>query len=177
LGQVDRGLSPTTLRRASTCQSKPPPILPCPALPVSKRRRISDSQVADICDSVAQRHRQALLASSLECLDNHEPSYWLRTTVREIGERVLAGRVEFCAHLGVGSSVYMAAWRPDLAMCRECSPQLWDGLRGTSDDARCDRCGQVVADGRINGGLLVLGAVLLTFGLCDECAAREGTLA
>lgn len=139
-----------------------------------KRRRISDAQVADICDSVARWHRQAFLSIiDMHSRDNHEPSHWMRSRVAEMGQRAVAGRVEFCPHLGVGSPVMMALWRPDLAVCLACSPQLWSGMRGTPDDGTCDRCGASDPDG-VYGGALLLGAVLLAFGLCDGCAAREG---
>ena len=150
---------------------------------MAKRRRISDPQVAEMCEVVGRWHGRVFTAAverralPMRSIDNHEPSWWLRSTVDELGQRVVAGQVDFCPHLGVGSSVYMALWRPDIAVCRTCWPRLWSGMRGTPDDAQCDRCGGHDRHGKINGGLLVLGAVILTFGLCDDCAAREGTLA
>jgi hypothetical protein len=90
--------------------------------------------------------------------------------VNEIGRRLIAGEVGACGCPHLRLPMVHAMWRPECVTCLPCR-----GLLATDsadpEDKTCDRC-------RRRAPGLVLGmvrtpAVVVIFGLCDECRRRE----
>jgi hypothetical protein len=96
---------------------------------------------------------------------NHESSQWLR-------ERFRSGPNSWCSHVTLPLD---PATTPVLLT-------LWDGYltcgRCPVSPGRqtCDRCGRFCSDEpdqRIRFAELLVGLVVVAFGLCPACAARE----
>lgn len=87
--------------------------------------------------------------------------------VRELDARALFG-LATCGHLPASPAVgWWIAWAPDLMRCVRCASDVLRATRGTREDQRCDGCGQVVD--WIHSGVLQVGPVVITFGLCGDC--------
>lgn len=93
-------------------------------------------------------------------VDHHEPSFWLRSRLVGLTCRPLPT----CGH---NNPTFAALWRPEV-VCALCAPTL--RAQG-EDDFRRDRCG--VVEHPITLGAVVFHALLVSFGLCSSCAAKE----
>lgn len=107
---------------------------------------------------------------------NHEPSFWLRTRLADLGTRLLTGQLETCPRLRPHHDACVALWASDWVACG------WLGcghcksrVRLTGDaDRTCDRCSTVVDT--IHPEIVAAGPnLLVTFGLCAPCHQREGS--
>ena len=107
-------------------------------------------------------------------LNNHEPSWWLRSQLDELVDGWAREGVRACRHLRLGQGVGIAAlYRPDLLTCPDRCAHLFK-LDGPAD-FQCDRCHEqsdtlagIVYDTDLDGMRL-----LVLFGLCVDCEAKE----
>jgi hypothetical protein len=91
---------------------------------------------------------------------------WLASQVDVYAAHAAAGTLRCCPHLGLSPQVaHTAAWAPDRLVCSLCVLQLRPA--SLAEDCTCDRCHQLSP--AIHAGVLALGPVLLTFGLCPSC--------
>jgi hypothetical protein len=106
---------------------------------------------------------------------NHEPSWWLRTQLDALPVKWQTSGVHTCPHVkrnrGVGINV-TALYLPDVLACPECIGVF--KVEGSADH-QCDRCHEqadslagIVYDTAIEDMRL-----LVMFGLCPDCEARE----
>jgi hypothetical protein len=93
----------------------------------------------------------------------HEPSFWLRSRLIDLSCQRRRG----CRHLA--GPQFAALWDPGVVVCLLCAMTLRaDG----DEDLTCDRCRQLQHP-TITVCAVVWDDTLVTFGLCDDCAARE----
>lgn len=92
-------------------------------------------------------------------VDHHELSFWLRSRLVDMTQPLPT-----CGH---AEPMFASLWRPEVA-CALCAPTL--RAQG-DDDFRCDRCG--VVEHPITLGAIVFQGLLVSFGLCSSCAAKE----
>lgn len=101
-------------------------------------------------------------------VSNHEPSFWLRSRAEDLPTRGRSGQLRPCPHLWPGAPGYAVLWAPDRIVCPACLPTV--SVTGDADRT-CDRCA-VVAD--LAPAMVAAGpALLVVFGLCAACIARE----
>lgn len=115
------------------------------------------------------------LGTKYRVLNNHEPSWWLRSRLDALPAAWQANGVRACRHIrrnpgrGVGVT---ALYHPDTLVCSDCLDVF--KLEGPPDFT-CDRCLQqfdalagVVYDTQLDGLRL-----LVMFGLCPKCETKE----
>ena len=108
---------------------------------------------------------------------NHEPSLWLRSAVRSVGEQ-WAKHATACPHAVSSVDVATAVWAPDRIACPACAGDLL-AAHGV-EDRTCDRCRAVVAPiypmaavTPTLAGLFGPVRVTIMYGLCGACKQRE----
>jgi hypothetical protein len=95
---------------------------------------------------------------------------WVRALADDITARLLSRRSRACLHLWAGPQpVQTAAWARDLVVCDRCAAAGALELTGSADTT-CDRCGGQCPD-QMHPGILTLGLVTVTYGLCPGCYA------
>lgn len=126
--------------------------------------------------SLGVRLEQHATATGNSYVANHEPSFWLRARLADLGTRLLTGQLETCPSLRAHQDAFVALWASDWLACGrlECV-HCTSRVRLTGDaDRTCDRCSAVVDT--IHPTVVVGGAnLLVTFGLCGPCHRREGS--
>jgi hypothetical protein len=87
-----------------------------------------------------------------------------------------AGALATCLHNPrPGDVAYMAAWKPDLVTCPQCTHLVLVG-RNTQEEYRCDCCGHVVANtdaDHLLAALIKLPRLTFAIALCGDCRATR----
>jgi hypothetical protein len=105
--------------------------------------------------------------------DRYDPSFWVRSQVAGLPDRLDDGRTDLCPHLAdpAKDQHAFAVWAPELLLCGDCLQSVLAAPAGP-----CDRCGERPAT-RLNDYVPREGRNLtLYFRLCDDCQAREWSL-
>lgn len=93
---------------------------------------------------------------------------WLADQASALQQRILAGNVRRCRHVGPSPSILHAAlWAPGVLVCPPCAYLL---RPDPDEDETCDRCR--VASRPIIPGLAAYGFIVIGYGLCPPCAAN-----
>lgn len=116
--------------------------------------------------------RQKATNAPVTLTPNHEPSFWLAAQLRSIITDMSSGETTHCGHLHAQSQQpgIVAVWRPRLIVCEDCQHQL---TVTDIDDKSCDRCHQHFAHGLTTGAIRPHPTLIVLFGLCDACHAKE----
>ncbi|MQA27683.1 MAG: hypothetical protein GEU94_19995 [Micromonosporaceae bacterium] len=103
-------------------------------------------------------------------LHNRVADPWLCAQAQGLTDALHAGAVRACHHLAHAPGVgHAAVWRPGLIVCADCTPAL---TPTTKEDSTCDRCRHHANP--IHAGLMIVGPILLGYGLCRSCATETG---
>jgi hypothetical protein len=94
----------------------------------------------------------------------------LRDQVNAAGRRMIAGQVDGCGCSHLRLPLVHALWEPGCVTCVPCSRLLATDPR-EPEDKTCDRCRRR-APGLVIG-MVQTPAVVVVFGLCDDCRRRE----
>jgi hypothetical protein len=78
-----------------------------------------------------------------------------------------------CSHVGSPRPVVGVAHRPGRVMCGPCARVLLSDTIGTPEDNTCDGCRHQV--GALTTGVVLVGPIAVTFGLCRTCDRRNST--
>jgi hypothetical protein len=104
------------------------------------------------------------------------PDYpdWIRLGVTQTVAEWVTGKARTCLHapsMRRPQPVFMAAWKPNLVVCRPCC-HLLQYRHGSVKDRTCDCCGHVVSGeppDLITANSVRLGSVTWFYGLCTGC--------
>ena len=106
---------------------------------------------------------------------DHEPSYWLRSTVDNVVDGWRAKTPKFCPHPLKESVGCTALWLPERLVCMDCAEAVF-ALDGPAD-RECDRCHEqpdyitaIVLNVPMTGGY----RLSVSLGLCPACSNKEG---
>jgi hypothetical protein len=71
--------------------------------------------------------------------DHYDPSFWLRSVVDDLGDRLAERTTRPCPHLTHPERDRYAwcLWMPERLVCADCLPAVMDAPRGM-----CNRCGK-----------------------------------
>jgi hypothetical protein len=83
---------------------------------------------------------------------------------------MIAGQVEGCGCLHLRLPLVHVLWEPDCVTCVPCSPLLLPDPRDP-ENKTCDRCRRHVPG--VVMGMVQTPAVVVMFGLCEDCRRRE----
>lgn len=88
------------------------------------------------------------------------------------------GSLKPCPHTSADGRGIVALWNPSRIVCAACADVLNDGVKGTEEDRRCDRC-DTVNDTIHPFSVLASGfpRLVVMLGLCPTCAKHEGVRA
>jgi hypothetical protein len=80
----------------------------------------------------------------------------------------LAKRGRSCAHLREPAPAYLAFGNPRV-LCSTCLDVYQAGITGTSDDRRCDLCGEQILTSTLAPLIVEVGPLHLMGGICRDC--------
>lgn len=105
--------------------------------------------------------------------DRYDPSFWVRSQVASLPDRLDDGQIEICPHLDDPSRDQhaWALWAPDRLLCGDCLVPVLAAPVGP-----CDRCSERPATRQNDYVPREGGNLTLHFRLCDPCQAREWSL-
>lgn len=102
----------------------------------------------------------------------HESSFWLQLKIRETVQNLTAGLTRDCGHLQHPKTQVgvVALCQPHLIVCQPCTPQL---VPDELEDHTCDRCRTYSPEGLHTGAVKPHPMLVIVFGLCRSCQAKE----
>lgn len=138
--------------------------------------------VTDQIDAAARDARGMLadfmaLLGKRHTVDCTNPGPFAVTLLNDLDERTKRHRQRSCSHLRRSPDVaWLFGWTPERLHCQRCAFSLMARLSGTAEDSTCDVCRR--AADPCNPVMGAAGPIIVLFGACDDCYARElGALA
>jgi hypothetical protein len=97
---------------------------------------------------------------------------WLAAQARRLARAMTTGRARGCRHITSSPCVVLAAvWAPGVLTCPACRPAL---MPDPEEDSRCDRCHRHHRS--LYSSATAIGPILLSYGLCHDCATATNLL-
>lgn len=133
--------------------------------------------VTDQIDAASRDAREMLadfmaLLGKRHTVDCTSPGPFAVTLLNGVEERTKRHRQRFCPHLRRSPDVaWLFGWAPERLHCQRCAFKLLAQVQGTVEDSTCDVC-RVEAD-PCNPVMGAAGPMVVLFGACDDCYARE----
>ncbi|MBW3646815.1 MAG: hypothetical protein KY440_03430 [Actinobacteria bacterium] len=134
--------------------------------------------VTDQLDA-ATRDAKEMLADFLALLgdrhtvDHADPGPFAVELLRNLDERTKRHRQRFCTHLRRSPDVaWLFGWAPERLHCQRCAFKVLRQAYGTAEDYTCDVCRRE-SDNGVSPVMGAAGPMVVLFGACDDCYARE----
>lgn len=135
--------------------------------PITDPTAVAD-QLKAAADQVRRGVERVRAAGELDVTET-TPTPWLASQLAQLRDAINAGTARACPHLHGGPRVVVAAaWSPGILVCQDCTPALQPG---PDEDTTCDRCRQHAPV--IHPAVAAFEHLLLTYGLCPQCAQTE----
>jgi hypothetical protein len=136
------------------------------------RIALSDQFGAADRDASEMLHDFAALGGNHYTVDHTDPGPFATALIEDLDERMRKHRQRMCSHLRRSPQVaWLLGWMPERLHCQRCAHKLLVQVNGTQEDSTCDVCRTVANP--VNPVMGTAGPMVVLFGACDACYARE----